>query len=227
MAKSPSKKVAFGFLEGAFFVQYFMDKLFCNRPCLFGFWLGVYLKNPRRCSILLKSSACCAACRETRHAAQGATAAHGDCLTRLFALVYVRVAVPASCGAPWTALAFCDRCPCFASLHPPQAALWLRSPSKKFYGKSRTRHFVPRTQFAVKFPWWCRRRRACPPTATDFILFRQSEQRLLRCLTLEYTMHKVFQGFAPCIRYLFANFPALWIYQIRPGVVLQRALAGC
>ena len=123
MAKSPSKKVAFGFLEGAFFVQYFMDKLFCNRPCLFGFWLGVYLKNPRRCSILLKSSACCAACRETRHAAQGATAAHGDCLTRLFALVYVRVAVPASCGAPWTALAFCDRCPCFASLHPPQAAL--------------------------------------------------------------------------------------------------------
>lgn len=32
MAKSPSKKVAFGFLEGAFFVQYFMDKLFCNRP---------------------------------------------------------------------------------------------------------------------------------------------------------------------------------------------------
>ena len=36
MAKSPSKKVAFGFLEGAFFVQYFMDKLFCNWP--FCFW---------------------------------------------------------------------------------------------------------------------------------------------------------------------------------------------
>lgn len=51
-----SKKVAFGFLEGAFFVQYFMDKLFCNRPCLFGFWLGAYLKNPRRCSILLKAA---------------------------------------------------------------------------------------------------------------------------------------------------------------------------
>src|SRR5699024_7059012 len=58
-----------------------------------------------------------------RCAAQGATAAHGNCLTRLFPLVYVRVAVPASCGAPWAALAFCDRCPCSASLHPPQAAL--------------------------------------------------------------------------------------------------------
>ena len=103
----------------------------------------------------------------------------------------------------------------------------LRSPSTKFYGKSRTRHFVPRTQFAVKFPWWCRRRRRMSADGDGFYTFRQSEQRLLRCLTLEYTMHKVFQGFAPCIRYLLANFPALWIYQIRPGVVLQRALAGC
>src|SRR5699024_2115621 len=59
-----------------------------------------------------KSGIIYAACRETRHAAKGATAAHGNCLTRLFPLLYVRVAVPASCGAPWTALAFCDRCPC-------------------------------------------------------------------------------------------------------------------
>ena len=35
----------------------------------------------------------------------------------------------------------------------------LKSPSTKFYGKSRTRHCVPRTQFAAKFPCRCRRRR--------------------------------------------------------------------
>src|SRR5699024_7046921 len=63
------------------------------------------------------------ACRETRHAAKGATLRLANASSARFPLWNVRVAVPASCGAPWTALAFCDRCPCSASLHPPQAAL--------------------------------------------------------------------------------------------------------
>ena len=50
----------------------------------------------------------------------------------------------------------------------------LRSPSTKFYGKSRTRHFVPRTQFAVKFPCRCRRRRRMSADGDGFRLFRQS-----------------------------------------------------
>ena len=186
MAKSPSKKVAFGFLGGAFFVQYFMDKLFCNRPCLFGFWLGEYLKNPRRCSILLKSSACCAACRETRHAAQGATAAHGDCLTRLFPLVYVRVAVPASCGAPWTALAFCDRCPCSASLHPPQAALGFAALRQNFTANralvtSFLAHNLPQN-----FPVGVAVVGACPPTATILDFFDSLRPRSRRGFSVVY-----------------------------------------
>ena len=63
------------------------------------------------------------ACREARHAAKGATLRLADASSARFPLWNVRVAAPASCGAPWTALAFCDRCPCSASLHPPQAAL--------------------------------------------------------------------------------------------------------
>ena len=35
----------------------------------------------------------------------------------------VRVAVPASAGAPWAGRRLCDRCPCFGSLFPPQAAV--------------------------------------------------------------------------------------------------------
>ena len=49
-----------------------------------------------------------------------------------------------------------------------------RSPSTKFYGKSRTRRFAPRTQFAVKFPCRCRRRRRMSADGDDFRLFRQS-----------------------------------------------------
>src|SRR5699024_10287240 len=45
------------------------------------------------------------------------------------------------------------------------------SPSTKFYGKSRTRRFVPRTQFAVKFPWWCRRRRRMSADGDGFYTF--------------------------------------------------------
>ena len=50
----------------------------------------------------------------------------------------------------------------------------LRSPSTKFYGKSRTRRFAPRTQFAVKFPCRCHRRRRMSADGADFRLFRQS-----------------------------------------------------
>ena len=49
----------------------------------------------------------------------------------------------------------------------------LRSPSTKFYGKSRTRRFAPRTQFAVKFPCRCRRRRRMSADGDDFRFFRQ------------------------------------------------------
>src|SRR5699024_6620060 len=49
------------------------------------------------------------------------------------------------------------------------------SPSTKFYVKSRTRHFVPRTQFAVKFPCRCRRRRHMSADGDGSRLFRQSE----------------------------------------------------
>ena len=48
------------------------------------------------------------------------------------------------------------------------------SPSTKFYAKSRTRHCVPRTQFDVKFPRKCRRRRHMSADGDDFRLFRQS-----------------------------------------------------
>ena len=50
----------------------------------------------------------------------------------------------------------------------------LRSSSTKFYAKSRTRHCVPRTQFDVKFPRRCRRRRQMSADGDDFRLFRQS-----------------------------------------------------
>ena len=47
----------------------------------------------------------------------------------------------------------------------------LRSPSTKFYGKPRTRHFVPRTQFAAKFPCRCRRRRRMSADGDGFYTF--------------------------------------------------------
>src|SRR5699024_2842840 len=83
-----------------------------------------------------KSGIIYAACRETRHAAKGATAAHGNRLTRPFPL--------------------------------------LGTPSTKFCGKSRTRRYAPRTQFAVKFPCRCRRRRRMSADGDGFRLFRQS-----------------------------------------------------
>ena len=50
-------------------------------------------------------------------------------------------------------------------------------PSTKFHGKSRTRRFAPRTQFAAKFPCRCRRRRRMSADGDDFRLFRQSAAR--------------------------------------------------
>ena len=53
------------------------------------------------------------------------------------------------------------------------------------------------------------------------------KQRLLRCSTLEYIKYSC--GFAPCIRYFLANFPALLIYQIHPnkwGAVHMQQGAG-
>ena len=47
----------------------------------------------------------------------------------------------------------------------------LRSPSTKFYSKSRTRSKAPRTQFAVKFPCRCRRRRRMSADGDRFRLF--------------------------------------------------------
>src|SRR5699024_7612474 len=48
----------------------------------------------------------------------------------------------------------------------------LKTPSTKFYGKSRTRSTAPRTQFAAKFPWRClRRRRMSADDGDVFILF--------------------------------------------------------
>src|SRR5699024_10858826 len=104
-------------------------------------------------------------------AAQEATAAHGNCLTRLFPLVYVRVAVPASCGAPWTALAFCDRGPCSASLHPPQAALGSAALRQNFAANRALVANAPRTQFAAKFPCRCRRRRRMSADGDVFNFF--------------------------------------------------------
>src|SRR5699024_9570865 len=48
------------------------------------------------------------------------------------------------------------------------------SPSTKFCGKSRTRRYAPRTQFAAKFPCRCRRRRRMSADGDDFRIFRQS-----------------------------------------------------
>src|SRR5699024_4252405 len=53
----------------------------------------------------------------------------------------------------------------------------LGTPSTKFYGKSRTRRYAPRTQFAAKFPCRCRRRRRMSADGDDFRLFRQSAAR--------------------------------------------------
>ena len=47
----------------------------------------------------------------------------------------------------------------------------LESHSTKFHGKSRTRRFAPRTQFAAKFPCRCRRRRHVSADGDDFRLF--------------------------------------------------------
>src|SRR5699024_3249523 len=53
-------------------------------------------------------------------------------------------------------------------------------PSTKFCGESRTRHFVPRTQFAAKFPCWCRRRRRMSADGDGFYTFSKSEARTHR-----------------------------------------------
>ena len=69
-----------------------------------------------------------------------------------------RVAVLASRGAPGMALAFCDRCPCSASLHPPQAALGFAA-FDKILPKTAHSSRAPRTQFWAKFPCMCLHRR--------------------------------------------------------------------
>src|SRR5699024_2012515 len=50
---------------------------------------------------------------------KGATLAHGNCLR----LVFDGLRCPHRAARLGTALALCDRCPCSASLYPPQAAL--------------------------------------------------------------------------------------------------------
>ena len=114
------------------------------------------------------------ACREARHAAKGATLRLANASSARFPLWNVRVAVPASCGAPWTALAFCDRCPCSASLHPPQAALGSAALRQNFtanraLGAQLLAHNLPQN-----FPVGVAVGGTCPPAATDFELFRQS-----------------------------------------------------
>ena len=47
----------------------------------------------------------------------------------------------------------------------------LKTPSTKFYGKLRIRSTAPRTQFAVKFPCRCLRRRRMSADGDVFILF--------------------------------------------------------
>ena len=50
----------------------------------------------------------------------------------------VRVAVPASAGAPWAGLALCDRGPCSGSLFPPQAAVACAAVLVPFRGNPET-----------------------------------------------------------------------------------------
>ena len=81
------------------------------------------------------------------------------------------------------------------------------SPSTKFYAKPRTRHFVPRTQFGVKFPWRCRRRRRMSADGDGFYTLRQSEPpqryftRFLQTLPVFYTNPP---DFAEVLRRLYA-----------------------
>ena len=117
------------------------------------------------------------ACRVPRHAAKRATLRLADASSARFPLWNVRVAVPASCGAPWTALAFCDRCPCSASLHPPRAALSSAALRQNF---TANRALV--TSFLVhnlpqNFPVGVAVVGACPPTATILDFFDSLKPR--------------------------------------------------
>ena len=109
--------------------------------------------------------------RQHRRAGQARGAAGQKRRVRLAVLQPVRVTVPPAqlrskkaqpAGCAFSVSSFSTRCKggnsrarlCLPRLFPP-----LESPSTKFCGKSRTRRFAPRTQFAAEFPWWCRRRR--------------------------------------------------------------------
>ena len=65
------------------------------------------------------------------------------------------------------ALALCDRCPCFVSLHPPQAALDFAA-FDKILPKTAHSSRAPRTQFWAKFPCMCPRRRRMSAVGDDF-----------------------------------------------------------
>src|SRR5699024_9818611 len=53
---------------------------------------------------------------------KGATAAHGNCLTRLFPPLDNGLRFPHPAARLGASLALCDRCPCSAALFLPQAA---------------------------------------------------------------------------------------------------------
>ena len=92
-----------------------------------------------------------------------------------------RVAVPASGCAPWAGLALCDRGPCSAALHLPQAArgfaALLDTPSTKFGGKSRTRHGFLAHNLPPNFPVGVCAGRRMSAGADNFLLLRNCINR--------------------------------------------------
>ena len=104
------------------------------------------------------------ACQKNRHAAKRATVA---CRTLLF----TGLQFPHPAARLGAALAFCDRCPCSALLHPPQAArgfaaLWI--PLRQNFAANRAIGLWPHTQFAAKFPCMCCQRRRMSAAGNGF-----------------------------------------------------------
>src|SRR5699024_12128887 len=95
------------------------------------------------------------------------------------------------------ALALCDRCPCSASLYPPQAvlgsaALW--NPLRQNFTANRALVAnAPRTQFAAKFPCRCRRRRRMSADSDDF---RQTDIARGRCFVGVFVLYPALQASA-------------------------------